>query len=159
MEEQGFETTEIDEASEAFGNANEEAQAESVAEAVEQEDPKLPVGVVRVTTGTKIADGSSPSVKYDIDLGIDLVDAAKRFGEDAVHECYVSGARVKAAAVVRTALRSGSSPDKIKAHMENVWSPNWSPTKTPIDPQAAARNLTDDELVAILAERGHNVEF
>lgn len=142
----------------------EAAEQAVIEEATEEAKEELPKGHVRIKTSGKVkADGPNKGktveIEYVVDLGHDLVDAAEKFTQDAVHSLYVSGARVAAAGLARNQIEQGADPDVIVAHMENVWYPGYRASGA-IDPEAQKRavvqTISDDELVAILASRGLN---
>lgn len=132
-------------------------------EAVEEaaQEVTLPEGHYKITTGGTVrvggAKGEERKVTYVVDLGYDLVDAGEKFSQGKVYDSYISGARVKAGGFARAQIEQGANVETLQAFMEDTWSIAHK-TGAIVDPIAAGRDaigrLTDDDLAALLAERG-----
>lgn len=101
--------------------------------------------------GKVIGDALEASCTYN--FGETIQEAIDMFGSDVVHDIFCSGAKVKAQAVVRSALANGVDPQE----QLNNWKPGVT-TRTAKDPvsvvQKQLSNLTDEQKQAILQMLG-----
>jgi hypothetical protein len=119
------------------------------------DDADLPAGFFNVSMkDTKM----KVEVKFPFDFKATTAEAVEAYGEEAVHKAYVSGAKLRANAVLRGLIKSGKSPeDAVK-----IMSTEWRPGVSMADPYAAVKKRLEAlpaeerqaEIQRMLAEMG-----